>query len=141
MNRQAIEIAVGDHELSLRQILDVARGRAKIRLSGDSSFIQKIERSRGTLQTALERGLPVYGVNTGYGKSCGKRMSADTALKNSFNLIKFHGCGTGEPVGIPETRAAMLARILCFARGYSGVSLELIRRFVEFLNRGITPVV
>jgi len=141
MNRQAEEIAIGLHEISLKQIIDVARGRSAIKLTNDSSFIQKIERSRSALHAALEQGVPVYGVNTGYGKSCGKRMSRDAALQNSLNLIKFHGCGTGRPIGIPETRAAMLTRILCFARGFSGVSLGLIRQFVEFLNRGITPVV
>jgi histidine ammonia-lyase len=141
MNRQAEEIAIGAHEISLKQIIDVARGKSAIKLTNDSSFEQKIERSRSALRSALEGEVPVYGVNTGYGKSCGKRMSGDASLQNSLNLIKFHGCGTGRPIGIPETRAAMLTRILCFARGFSGVSMELIRQFVEFLNRGITPVV
>jgi len=91
--------------------------------------------------TALKNGAPVYGVNTGYGKSCGKRMAMDVVTKNGFNLVRFHGCGTGEPIGIPETRAAILTRILCFSRGYSGVTMDLIALLAEFLNRGIIPVV
>lgn len=141
MNTKSTEITIGGQELSVHQIVEIARGRIKIRLSDDPAFKQKIERSRNMLLSALKKGTPVYGVNTGYGKSCDKRMDMEVAQKNSLNIIKFHGCGTGEHIGIPETRAAMLARILCFCRGYSGVSFDLLRQFAEFLNRGITPVV
>jgi histidine ammonia-lyase len=141
MNRHISEITIGEKELSLREIVDVARGDCSVSISGTESFRKKIERSRDMLTAALERGKPVYGVNTGYGKSCGKRMAMEVSIKNGFNLVRFHGCGTGEPVGIRETRAAMLTRLLCFARGYSGVSLELIASLAGFLNAGITPVV
>lgn len=140
MSHQA-RITIGGQPLSLTQILDIARGKTGVQISDDPSFTGTIKRSSDTLRSALEKGIPVYGVNTGYGKSCGKRMAMDVAIKNGFNLIRFHGCGTGEPVGIDEVRAAMLTRILCFSRGFSGVSLELIQRFADFLNKGITPVV
>lgn len=90
---------------------------------------------------ALRKGVPVYGVTTGYGKSCGKRMPMEVALKNGVNILHFHGCGTGEPIGIEETRAAMLCRIICLARGFSGVSVALLEALAAFLNHGITPVV
>ena len=89
----------------------------------------------------MRRGIPVYGVTTGYGKSCGKRMPLDIALKNGANILTFHGCGTGEPIGIEETRATMLCRIICLAKGYSGVSIALLQQLADFLNHGITPVV
>jgi histidine ammonia-lyase len=141
MNKKIAEIIISGKELSVPQIVDVARGKVKIRLSEEPAFRNRIDRSRQMLLAALQQGTPVYGVNTGYGKSCDKRMDMEASLKNSLTIIKFHGCGTGAPIGIPETRAAMLARVLCFSRGYSGVSIELIRQIVEFLNKGITPVV
>jgi histidine ammonia-lyase len=39
-------------------------------------------------------------------------------LCKTANPLPFHGCGTGEPIGIEETRAAMLCRMLCLATGY-----------------------
>ena len=93
------------------------------------------------LMESMRKGIPVYGVTTGYGKSCGKRMPLDIALKNGVNIFRFHGCGTGDPIGIEETRAAMLCRIICLARGYSGVSVALLQHLADFLNCGITPVV
>ena len=35
----------------------------------------------------------------------------------------------------------MLCRIICLARGYSGVSVALLQQMADFLNYGITPVV
>ncbi len=134
-------IIIGEQPISLDQILAIARGGSEVRISDDPAFRDKINRSRDTLLAALGKGVPVYGVNTGYGKSCGKRMAMEVAIKNGVNLIRFHGCGTGEPLGIEEIRAAMLTRILCFSRAYSGVSLGLVSRFADFLNCGITPVV
>jgi histidine ammonia-lyase len=141
MNTHGNEITIGEEELSLRDIIDVARGTCRVKISSRPEFTGKIDRSCEMLRSALEKGAPVYGVNTGYGKSCGKRMAMEVAIKNGYNLIRFHGCGTGDPIGIHETRAAILTRILCFSRGYSGVSMELITRLAEFLNRGIIPVI
>ena len=134
-------IVAGDGELSLAQILAVARNMAPVAISSDRRFIERMERSSSALRVAMEKSVPVYGVTTGYGKSCGKRMAMEVAIRNGENLLRFHGCGTGEPIGVEETRAAMLCRILCLARGYSGVSVELLEQMAAFLNSGITPVV
>ncbi|MBN1496688.1 MAG: aromatic amino acid lyase [Spirochaetes bacterium] len=141
MNIQSNEIVINGQELSLDDILEVAYGTKRVTIGALPEYIGRVNTSREKLMAALENGVPVYGVNTGYGKSCGKRMAREVAIKNGSNLINFHGCGTGEPISIPETRAAMMTRILCFSRGYSGVSIDLITRLAEFLNLGITPVV
>lgn len=134
-------LTLGDSTVTLREFALIATGKVTIKLSDSQSFKDKILHSQNQLSMALKNGIPVYGVTTGYGKSCGKRMALDVALKNGNNLIKFHGCGTGEPFGITEIRAAMAARLICFCRGYSGVSFELIQRITDFLNYQITPVV
>ncbi len=105
------------------------------------AFVSRMTRTQKALALAMQKGVAVYGVNTGYGKSCGNRIDFKTAMKNGVNIFRFHGCGTGEAVGIEETRAAMLTRMLCLARGYSGASIELVEQMAAFLNAGITPVV
>ncbi len=134
-------IIAGDGEISLSHILAVARNEESVAIATDRRFVGRMERSSRALHEAMEKYVPVYGVTTGYGKSCGKRMPMEVAMKNGENLLRFHGCGTGEPIGIEEVRAAMLCRILCLARGYSGVSIELLEQMAAFLNKGITPVV
>jgi histidine ammonia-lyase len=135
------EVVVGEGPVSLAGIVAVARWGIPVRLSGSASFRKRMERSRGLMYAAIEADIPVYGVTTGYGKSCGNRMQKTTVLKEGGNLMRFHGCGTGVPLGVEETRAAMLCRLLCLARGYSGVSVPLLEHLVAFLNAGITPVI
>jgi histidine ammonia-lyase len=134
-------VTIGDHPLSLDDLLKIAEASAAVVISRERSFLERIERSRSHLDRALKNGVPVYGVTTGYGKSCSKRMAHEVALKNGENLLRFHGCGTGEPLGIHEIRAAMAMRLACFSRGYSGVSMDLLSQLASFLNSGITPVV
>ncbi len=135
------EITVDKNFADIDDIISAAKNQVKVKISEDNSFIKTIESSRELLHKAMENEIPVYGVTTGYGKSCGKRMAMDVAIKNGNNLIRFHGCGTGQPLAVEEVRAAVFSRILCFARGYSGVSIELMNAMADFLNHGITPVI
>ena len=135
------EVTIGEIPASLPGIIAVARRGVPVRISEDAAFRERMESSRRLLYAAVEADVPVYGVTTGYGKSCGNRLNIKTVLNGGGNLMRFHGCGTGEPLGIEETRAAMLCRLFCLARGYSAVSLPLLERLAAFLNLGITPVV
>jgi histidine ammonia-lyase len=134
-------VIVGQGPVSCGQIAAVARGHAAVKLSTHKAFLARMNRSRSMLQKCLREGVAVYGVNTGFGKACGKRMQAQTECQRFANPLPFHGCGTGEAIGIEETRAAMLCRMLCLATGYSGVSVALLRQLEAFVNLGITPVV
>src|ERR1700693_2128523 len=111
--REARAVTVGEGPLDLSRIIAVARRGAPVVLSGKPAFHKRIESSRRLLQKAIEADVPVYGVTTGYGKSCGNRLSGKSLPTNGANLMRFHGCGTGEPLGSEETRAAMLCRLLC----------------------------
>jgi len=136
------EVIIGEGPVTLSQIVAVAREKASVKLSRERSFQERIRRSEAMLYNAIRDGIPVYGVSTGFGRSCGKRLKQDQVRKHrGANLIRFHGCGTGEPISVPATRAAMLCRLLCLAAGYSGVSLGLLERLAVFLNHGITPIV
>ena len=134
-------MTIGEKPVPLAGIIAVARRGATVVLSGKAAFRKRIESSRRLLQKAIEADIPVYGVTTGYGKSCGNRLNRKSLPTNGENLMRFHGCGTGEPLGVEETRAAMLCRLLCLARGYSGVSFPLLEQLAAFLNLGITPVI
>ena len=122
-------LTIGGQNVTLEEIVSVARNRKRILISTDSAFIDQMERSRSMLAEAVNRDIPVYGVTTGYGKSCGKRLPKNKVIrKNGASPLHFHGCGTGEPLGIEETRAAMVCRLLCLARGLEKVSANRYRR-------------
>ena len=134
-------LVIDGGSISFDAIVAVARDGIAVEISNNKRFVRSMEKTQKMLMASIRKGIPVYGVNTGYGKSCGKRMPEQVARKNAANIFLFHACGTGEPIGIEETRAAMLCRIICLARGYSGVSLALLQQLADFLNKGITPVV
>ncbi|MFH2076492.1 MAG: aromatic amino acid ammonia-lyase, partial [Pseudomonadota bacterium] len=135
------KVTIGETAVSLPGIIAVARHGAPVVLSEKAAFRRRMENSRRLLSQALEADVPVYGVTTGFGKSCGTLLSKKSLPQNGETLMRFHGCGTGDPLGIEETRAAMLCRLLCLARGYSAVSLPLLEQLAAFLNLGITPVI
>ncbi|MCP4131320.1 MAG: aromatic amino acid lyase [bacterium] len=134
-------IIISDEFVSLSEIIDVAKNNSIVTISSHSRFVEKMELSRELLLKALSDGVPVYGVTTGFGKSCGKRLDMEKTRINGQNLIRFHGCGTGDPIGIEETRAAMFCRLISLAKGYSGVSMGLLEQIAAFLNKNIIPVV
>lgn len=134
-------VVIGGGHVKIEDIIAVARDGMRVEISKNSRFIDKMGKTQHMLMDAMRTGVPVYGVTTGYGRSCGRRMPMEIAMKNGTNIFRFHGCGTGEPIGIEETRAAMLCRIICLARGYSGVSIGLLKQMADFLNKGVTPVV
>ena len=138
-NKAAVVIDGGN--VSLSDIIAVARDGVSVQISKSGKFVKMMERTQKMLRDSMQNGVAIYGVTTGYGKSCGKRMSLNAAMNHGINIFRFHGCGTGDPIGIEETRAAMLCRIICLARGYSGVSVGLLEQLANFLNCGITPVV
>lgn len=134
-------VVIDGGNVSFDDIIAVARDGVPVRISKNKKFVRQMERTQQILMETMRKNIPVYGVTTGYGKSCGRRMPMNVALENGENIFRFHGCGTGEPIGIEETRGAILCRIICLARGYSGVSVALLQQMADFLNSGITPVV
>ena len=83
----------------------------------------------------------IYGINTGFGPMAQWRIE-DAHLKElQYNIIRSHSTGAGDRIPDICVRAAMLSRLMTFLEGHSGVHVSLIDLLVEFINRGICPVV
>ncbi len=133
-------VEIGPGTVAFTDLCRVALAGVPVRVRHDQ-IDGPLARSEAVLRAACERGFPVYGTSTGYGSGCGNRISVEQTEALGENLIRYHGCGFGEPLPVPVVRGAMLARLLCFRLGYSGVSRELCAQLAAFLNAGITPVV
>ena len=84
-------VVIDGSHVSLNDIVGVVRDGVQVKISESSRFVQRIEKTRKMLMKAMRDGVAVYGVNTGYGRSCGRRISMDIALKNGMNIFRFHG--------------------------------------------------
>jgi histidine ammonia-lyase len=140
MGRKTVVVVAGGH-INLERIAAVAKEEARVAVGRDTQFVRRMEQTQALVVAAVQNDVPLYGVNTGFGKSCGKRIPVRKNSGKGVSPIAFHGYGTGEPLGSEETRAAMLCRMICLARGNSGVSIALLEQMASFLNLGITPVV
>ena len=85
--------------------------------------------------------LPVYGVNTGFGKLASIRIDAADVATLQRNLILSHCCGVGAPLAEPIVRLIMTLKLISLGRGASGVRLAVVRLIEAMLARGVIPVI
>jgi histidine ammonia-lyase len=136
------KIIVGtENPLTVDDVNAVAAAGAKVELTEDPAFRDRIAASRQVLEDALKLDGPIYGVRTGFGQSCGNRIEAYDSIELGNNLVRYHRCGVGPFLPETSVRAAMMCRLACLAQGMSGVRWELLERLRDFLNLGLTPVV
>jgi histidine ammonia-lyase len=132
-------IIIDGKSLSIQEIRRVAIEGEKISLSREAA--DKIRQSREWVEDIINRGEPVYGINTGFGIFADRQISSHETRLLNRNLILSHAVGTGDPLPGEVVRAAILIRANTLAKGFSGVRLLLVETLLEMLNRGIHPVI
>ncbi|HEY8316767.1 MAG TPA: aromatic amino acid lyase, partial [Gaiellaceae bacterium] len=125
--------------LSLDELVAVARAGEQVELATDVAG--RVRSGRAIVEHALEGDAPVYGLTTGVGVR--KRTAVEPGELAEFNrrLILEHRVGQGEAAPADVVRAQLLLVANGFARGTSGVRLELLEHLVAQLNAGVEPVV
>jgi histidine ammonia-lyase len=132
-------VTVGEAAIGLGEIAAIARGDAQVALDETPAYRGRVEASRRVLLAAAARGEPVYGVTTGFGRSCDVSVAADLVARLPENLMRFHGCGVGPLFSDEESAAIVAVRLVSLARGYSGVRLQLLEGLCGLLNHRILP--
>src|SRR5882724_9910821 len=132
-------IEIDGNTLTLEQLAAVSSGQEQVTLSSES--LQRIQRSRKTVEDILASGRAVYGINTGFGKLVDVHIPPDELRQLQVNLVRSHCCGVGEPLDEPSTRAMMLLRANVLAKGFSGVRSIVAETLVKMINAGIHPVI
>jgi histidine ammonia-lyase len=132
------QVTLTGEGLTLEDVLTVADG-AEVVISEEAEA--RAEQSRRALENLIARGESVYGVTTGFGALKSTPIPEKERQALQENLIRSHSVGVGEPLGVRETRSAMLLTAASLLRGYSGVGPEPARLLVECLNRRIHPFI
>jgi len=128
----------GEH-LILEDVLEVAEGKAKVKIS--ASVAKKVKRSRDFIEKALQQGKKIYGVTTGFGMLSDQVIDRSQIEDLQRNLIRSHSVGVGPFFDEVTTRAIILLRANVIAMGYSGVRMEVLKRLIEMINKGVHPLV
>ncbi len=135
-----ITINASSH-LSIEEIDAISRRDASLHLSKDAAFRQLIHQGAEFLHTLLDQEGCIYGVTTGYGDNCERPVPLDLVEELPLHLSRFHGCGLGDTLTLAQTRMVLAIRLNSLARGYSGVTLELLERLEALLHQDILPVI
>jgi histidine ammonia-lyase len=140
-------VTLDGRSLTLEQVGAVARLGCGVVLADDATA--RAQRSFELLLAYAKLDRPVYGLNRGVGLNKdqtlfkGGDISPDVRkVSEQFNrnLLHSHSAGYGAEAPQDVTRAAMLIRLNSALFGGSGLQVEILRQYAEFLNRGITPV-
>ena len=134
-------VSLTGERLTIEEVEAVARkGEAVDSLHADVA--SRLNASRSWVDQAVnEDQAPVYGVTTGFGPLAHMRIAPDQTRQLSRNVILSSLVGVGPPVSEDIVRAMMLIRVNTFAKGFSGVRLELADTLRDMLNKGVTPYV
>ena len=120
-------------------VIDVARHGAHVKLS--EAAIDAMKASRKFIEGYAAGGTPVYGVSTGFGALANRHIDVEDRVQLQKSLIRSHAAGVGPAIEREVVRALMFLRLRTMASGRTGVRVALAQAYVEFLNKGITPVV
>ena len=135
------EIILDGKELLLDEVCSFVFGYREGSLVRVSDKVEDaVLKSRRFLEEEMSRRV-IYGVNTGFGPMASYIIGADKLFELQENLVKSHAVGMGDPVRSEYVLAAMIIRLNTLAKGYAGVSVDLIRYFEKFINSGAVPIV
>lgn len=132
-------LALDGRSLSIADVVAVADGRRPVHLA--DSARARMQATRDVVDAAVERGAPVYGVNTGFGKLSEVAIARDQLDALQRNLVRSHAAGVGAPLPEREVRAMMLLRANVLATGYAGARPSVVDAVLAMLNAGVWPVV
>ncbi len=97
-------VGFGQTSLTLEQVVAIAKG-APVTLNASAEYRDYIQRGARFIDSLLHEEGVVYGVTTGYGDSCTVNVGPDLVHELPLHLSRFHGCGMGKVLEIPQARA------------------------------------
>ena len=137
MNKEE-KIILGGY-LSLEEFVEIARYKAQVEFSPE--YCERVRKSRELVEKWVEEEKVMYGVTTGFGALCTQAIGKEDAEQLQENIILTHAVSVGEPLKEEAVRGILLMVLQNLGQGYSGVRLEVLEAYRDFLNKGVVPVI
>jgi len=131
-------VVIGSEGTDLGQVRQVAEG-ACFELGPDAAVALKDGRRK--IEDLLESGVPIYGVNTGFGRLASTVVPREELELLQRNLLLSHACGTGEYLSPDTVRVMLFLRVVSLARGRSGIRPETVDALIKLGNSRFVPAV
>ena len=126
-------------ELTLDQLQAIHTGT--VQLDVPLSARDAIRASAAVVQRAAAGDVPVYGVNTGFGKLASQRIAPAQLARLQANLIRSHSVGVGAPLQPEVMRLVLALKAASLSRGHSGVREVIVDTLLAVLAAGLVPQV
>lgn len=107
----------------------------------NESIEQRIRANHQIVQTIAKGSQVVYGINSGFGPLCTTRISPEETKALQSNILKSHSAGVGNPIPTSIAKLMLITKVQALAKGYSGISLDTLKRIIWHINEGIIPLV
>jgi histidine ammonia-lyase len=132
-------IILDGKSLDLDNFVKIARHKELVLISQKSQEL--LLQARIFVEKIVQGEVPVYGINTGFGKLSDVRIKSSETDQLQKNLLMSHACGVGPVLPQEVVRGMMALRINALIKGHSGIRLETLEKLMELLNADIIPVV
>lgn len=133
-----MKVTIGANELSIKDVYAILFEQKEIQLSEDA--LQNVQNGYEFL-LEFSKGKLIYGINTGFGPMAQYKI-ADKDLKQlQLNLIRSHCSGMGPILAPVYVKAAMIARLSSFMKGYSGVHTDMVVLLKDIINKNVSPCI
>lgn len=132
-------IVLDGNSLDLNSFIKIARYNEEVTISKGS--IKLVNKASKFVEGVVESELPVYGINTGFGKLSDVSIDKSDVGELQKNLLMSHACGVGSLFSNEIVRGMMALRINALIKGFSGIRIGTLNKLVELLNKNVNPVV
>ena len=103
-------ISIDGTKLDIDKVYAVATN-TKIKVSLAAKARKSCQKNRQTVEKMLKKGVPLYGINTGFGDLAHVSIDSNDLERLQNNLIRSHAVGVGAPFPKEIVRAALLLRV------------------------------
>lgn len=139
--RPSDRLLIDGHHLTIAQTAVVARDDLRPTVGIADDAVVRMNSSLKLKRDLVAAGTPIYGVTAGFGDSNTRQIHGDKSADLQRNLLRFLNCGIGAAASPQITRATLLVRANCLARGHSAIRPQVVELLLECLNNDILPII
>jgi histidine ammonia-lyase len=132
------DIALRPGHATLAEWRAIYRGA---RVTLDPACHAAIAAGARAVESILAWGMPVYGINTGFGRLASVRIDPGDIAQLQRNIVLSHSSGVGEEMPQALVRLMLALKLASLGQGASGVRLQTVEFIATMLARDLLPVV
>ena len=139
MTDNQTNFSLGEDQLSSGIAIAIAEDRTAIHFTESSR--EKVRASQLIVEKIVEKGEPVYGINTGFGPLCTTSISKEETRILQENILKSHSVGVGKCIDDRIAKLMLVLKAHALAKGYSGISEKTLDRIIWHIENNAIPLV